>query len=755
MNKIVTMYHRLVIAVTIAIFSVMGIFSVVVAREVNIEQGGIIGGYTGAACVQGDYAYLNQGTVLTVLDISGGQFEKASSLVLKNEPIAIAAKGDRLYLYGASRDSALQIVDISDPLHPSLMGIAAFSGSWRARMDIAGDFAYIAMAESLKVVDVSDPHAPQFVKTFYMPANDVAVRDGKAYVANTDGLTIYEIVAADSLRSLSHLSSGKKDAIVVQDSLAYLAGRRSEFPDAGVQIVNISDPAAPVEASFFATHLENAYFVPDIVAIDGSTLCAGGVGRLFLGDVSDPANPVEQGVLELALGSFTMIQTLDVQAPYAYIATGANSTGFLSVNISDRDNPQIENRMQEPWDVQSMFTKGDTLYIASMERLWVYGFGNPKNPVPLGSDTTWTQLTRIAVAGQYLFGLRGNQMFVIDVADPANMFQAGVYESANGSLREVSVRDSKAYLLQAGENESKLEIVDVSDFANMTMLKDFPIPGEGRDLFMPAAGGVAYVAYSENASNQGFQIIDVSDTEAPAVLGGAQTQAVPITIWTADSLTFVGSNADTTWFLESFNITTPDAPQRVTGISGPDIITDVMTVDSLVIASLPNGCVHVYDMLTLAYLALGHSPESIYVAAMWFHALNAWGIFTLNGYIYPPQLMFSGSWGLFYMFLNMAMPDAVSDQGQAIGPAAFHLQQNYPNPFNPETRIRFNVKKAGHVQLDVFNLRGRHVMTLVNENKQPGAYEVNFDAGKLPSGIYFYQIKTGNFTAVKKMTLME
>ncbi len=756
MNRRVTMLYRIVIAVKITALGVLGLCIVSAAQgEPTIEQGGIIGGYTGAACVQGDYAFINQGTVLTVLDISGDAFGKVASLILGGEPIDIKAEGEHLYLFGANRDSALQIVDISDPLHPSLMGRAAISGSWRGKMHIAGNLVYIAMAESLKVVDVSDAQSPQLLKTFYMPANAIFIKEDKAFIADNDGMRVYDTSQPDTLKELSYFPSGKKDDIVIQGDYAYLAGQRPEFPTAGIHIVNISDPAAPVEASFFATHLENAYYVPDIVAIDGHTLCAGGVSRLFIGDVSDPANPVEHGVLNFEnLGGFAMVQTLDVHAPYAYIATGANSTGFFSVNISDPDNPQIENRLQKPWDVMSMFTKGDTLYVASMERLWVYGFGDPKNPVLLGSDTTWTELTRVTVTGQYLFGLRGNQMFVIDVADPANMFQVGVYESANGSLREVSVRDSKAYLLQAGENESKLEIVDVSDFANMTMLKDFPIPGEGRDLFMPAAGGVAYVAYSENASNQGFQIIDVSDTEAPAVLGGSQTQAVPITIWTADSLTFVGSNADTTWFLESFNITTPDAPQRVTGISGPDIITDVMTVDSLVIASLPNGCVHVYDMLTLAYLALGHSPESIYVAAMWFHALNAWGIFTLNGYIYPPTLMFSGSWGLFYMFLHPAMPAAVGDGDMTLDPAAFRLQQNYPNPFNPETRIRFNVKKAGHVQLDVFDLRGRHVARLVNEKKQPGTYEINFDAGMLPSSIYFYRIKMGNFTEMKKMTLM-
>ena len=88
-------------------------------------------------------------------------------------------------------------------------------------------------------------------------------------------------------------------------------------------------------------------------------------------------------------------------------------------------------------------------------------------------------------------------------------------------------------------------------------------------------------------------------------------------------------------------------------------------------------------------------------------------------------------------------------------PDNYSLSQNYPNPFNPTTMIRFSVKNEGNVSLKVYNLIGQLVATLVNENKPAGTYEYNFDASKLSSGIYFYTIKAGDFTATKKMILMK
>lgn len=88
-------------------------------------------------------------------------------------------------------------------------------------------------------------------------------------------------------------------------------------------------------------------------------------------------------------------------------------------------------------------------------------------------------------------------------------------------------------------------------------------------------------------------------------------------------------------------------------------------------------------------------------------------------------------------------------------PVSFSLSQNYPNPFNPATTINYQVAVKSNVELKIFNLVGAEVATLVNEVKDAGTYQVDFNASELASGVYFYTIKAGNFTDQKKMILLK
>jgi hypothetical protein len=88
-------------------------------------------------------------------------------------------------------------------------------------------------------------------------------------------------------------------------------------------------------------------------------------------------------------------------------------------------------------------------------------------------------------------------------------------------------------------------------------------------------------------------------------------------------------------------------------------------------------------------------------------------------------------------------------------PLAYSLDQNYPNPFNPSTKIEYSIKAAGFVSLKVFNLLGQVVATLNEGKQEAGKYSVVFDASRLSSGIYFYQITAGKFVATKKMMFLK
>ena len=88
-------------------------------------------------------------------------------------------------------------------------------------------------------------------------------------------------------------------------------------------------------------------------------------------------------------------------------------------------------------------------------------------------------------------------------------------------------------------------------------------------------------------------------------------------------------------------------------------------------------------------------------------------------------------------------------------PAEFSLHQNYPNPFNPSTTINYQIPTAGIVSLKVYDVLGREVANLVNEEKPAGTYNITFNAGNFASGVYFYRLKAGNFVSTKKLVLMK
>jgi hypothetical protein len=107
----------------------------------------------------------------------------------------------------------------------------------------------------------------------------------------------------------------------------------------------------------------------------------------------------------------------------------------------------------------------------------------------------------------------------------------------------------------------------------------------------------------------------------------------------------------------------------------------------------------------------------------------------------------AGQDGLFALPLHIV--------NQKINPYNYKLYVNYPNPFNPKTTIKYDIARSGLVKINVYDILGRLVTTLVNENKTPGNYSVIFDGSNLASGIYIYKLETEGFTDVKKMVLIK
>ena len=147
--------------------------------------------------------------------------------------------------------------------------------------------------------------------------------------------------------------------------------------------------------------------------------------------------------------------------------------------------------------------------------------------------------------------------------------------------------------------------------------------------------------------------------------------------------------------------------------------------------------------------------ESTIKVKYWDDDLNQWNEVTgINLNTTDNLITFNEATVGNFFILTGDSPTTVEDTKSTI-PDQFMLKQNYPNPFNPSTTIEFSLPRRANIQLDVYNVLGKKVANLADGNYASGNYSIVFDAKNLPSGIYFYQLKTDNYNEVKKMELIK
>ncbi|MCX7833304.1 MAG: T9SS type A sorting domain-containing protein, partial [Ignavibacteria bacterium] len=124
-----------------------------------------------------------------------------------------------------------------------------------------------------------------------------------------------------------------------------------------------------------------------------------------------------------------------------------------------------------------------------------------------------------------------------------------------------------------------------------------------------------------------------------------------------------------------------------------------------------------------------------------------------NNYIYIAVANYGTTNVAIYKRLLQDLIGIKKEEG--VIPESYALYQNYPNPFNQSTVIKFQIKSNELVELKVFDINGKELSTLVNENLLAGLYQITFDAGNLPSGVYLYKLSVGKYSEVKKMIFVK
>jgi len=237
--------------------------------------------------------------------------------------------------------------------------------------------------------------------------------------------------------------------------------------------------------------------------------------------------------------------------------------------------------------------------------------------------------------------------------------------------------------------------------------------------FSPSAGQTFYTARVVlKANGNGFSVGVSKSSELSAVFPFGSTvfnfnQTYLVVVKYKFNITSNTDDAISVYVLSSISPTTTEPTSPTVG---PYVCSDLTRLDQ---ADL--------SMVTIRQGSSGSAPTLI-----------------LDG------IRITDNWGL-------AVTGTATDveENNSVLPTKFELSQNYPNPFNPSTTIKYQVPQNSFVSVNVYDVLGNEVRTLVREEKAAGSYELKFDAGNLPSGVYFYKIQAGNFTQTKKMILMK
>jgi hypothetical protein len=417
--------------------------------------------------VYGDYVYIIPGVGfgITILNVSDPENPQYEDLYFTNSvPTAIKVSGSYLFV-GMILDPEFQILDISTPTEPTVLGSAHLNIElYPEDIEIEGNWAYLAIAGyvdgSFSIVDISqisDPSETSNIKlSNSVTAYGVALFSEYAYVSVFSGLSTVYVAEKDNPREVGFFPTGESvGRLKVIGNYNYLADGR-----AGLWIIDVEDPENPLGVGQFPV-LGFAWDVDvegDYCYIIDSTLPAGTSGGVWIIDVSDPTQPVEASNL-LGIISWTYpLSALDVSRDYLYITIPPDS-GLLVVDVSDPRYPQITSFFETEGDLYDVYVSGEYAYLANRDRgLRIIDVSEPNDPKEVGY---WLQdnVVDVFVQDNLAFVASSVNLFILDVSDPANPKELGSLQvSDRGYDWELSV--SNNYIYMAGFKE--IHIIDFS-----------------------------------------------------------------------------------------------------------------------------------------------------------------------------------------------------------------------------------------------------------------------------------------------------
>ncbi len=721
------------------------------------------------------------------------------------------------YAYIANGDGGFWIVNISDPSQPKLSS-AYYTAYEPHTVSVRGNFAYVYDGVELLIFDISNPNHPVVAASYRLndPFYKMTFQGDYAITANgTSGLSIYNIQNALAPVEIGHYQPPYQQPqiriqdVFVRDNFAYVANNSK-----GLQVFSLQDFTNPVEV----THSPPGGLFPLVAHNDQTAILTGDNGSLRILDIQDPSQIHELGEFTPANNN-EYVEAMIVGQHYVYLAKGFGS--LQMINIDNPSTPVYAGYFHTNFYTKSVTAKGRYLYVTDdTDGLYILqndlGDTFPSEPIHLGigsveayiGDTVSVGITvsfppdsQYASAEINLTGYESGLNFLgIDttnsligtagwsysVSEDNNLelsfssngnsidgsgvlvwlkyvvfgnrnsfapieFISASFNSSENSIDMVNGGVSIGWLHIMGDVNNNLHIEDI----DARLILRYLTGDSTINLFDPVAANVSedQTISALDASlifryKSGLQDTLPVDTTAAAWIGNGSLSASDASMHAAEPV---------------------DIPFQLSQVSNAYAFQGKITYDPNILE---------FDSLSWGEILAGFTTVSrteegvIKFAVASTEALNESGDFLTPHFTVTPELDTSQTsvtmalWrlneGAFYQYpiqVVLSRAEGIADPHNNI-PDSYVLQQNHPNPFNPTTTIRYALPENSRVTLEIYDLLGRRITTLVNKEQTAGWYSVRWNGLNqygisVSSGVYFYRLKAGEYQSMRKMLYLK
>ncbi len=683
-----------------------------IAEDSNLTYLGTFGwGPCFAVAYKENYTFVGNGNLIQVVDI----IDPSNPIFvteIDNEHTIYDLKVVGDYLFALS---PLRVLDISYPQNP----VTLFYGDYGGYEIITdSNYVYISNYNEIYILNISTPSQPILMSTFYIPGWSEGMDVYGDYLYTTTGDVLYIEIIDISDKSnpfgAGAFGFGTLD-LTIEDHYLYATP---------FDVYDLSDPISP--------ELLSSLFFTDEIPIEiilNDTLAYVSMGKdgISIIDVSDKSNPERIkdyawfGYPSSSLGPNNIVINDDK-------ILAASTEGMWINQIISADSLESLSFYHTGTFNYDIIADENYGYIASSSSgLIIFNHTDPYKPFFVSQVDTWGAALRLELSGNILILLTITDLLFIDITDQYNPM---VLSSVPGEYYfSLALNNS---IVVCGNNGNHIRIIDYTNVYNPIIQKEFTISS------LPAEVAI-YGDYLYSAEGSaGIRIYDLSPP-IPILINTISGEN-GLGVLVNDKILYAARGGE----LSMYNLNVPSDPLLLSSLPTPGSRSFKVNLDydKNQIYMSYNDHLEVIDV---------SMPDLPYISAfLRDYPAGFWGIKSKNGYLFVttgrPEVR---------IYKNDLILTNLEDEIIIENPDGFVLNNNFPNPFNSMTKMEFRIQSKQYVTLIVYDVLGKKVSTLVNEEKSAGEYSINFNASNLPSGIYFYRMTSGKFTTTKKLILLK